>query len=234
MGFLFEIRKMITKQEVTNKLDALLAYSVEQKPDFESYYNSLMQPCYDAVNAYFSASRDNFKKPTEEYIFQAYCDINNRNQVWEKPVDYNFPTNYPTGYNDFRDCFYSFNDILNITNETFFNAWIEDVPETETMSDSTDPVPQPVPIANPYLTAWTADITEAPTKELNKINACVEWLKTCSDGKILIDLLEDQGTLVESMEQQEIANVIYKSRHVLEVLNERNISVYVPTYMGLD
>lgn len=221
---------MITKQEVINKLDALLAYSVEQKPDFESYYETLMKPCYDAVNAYFSASRDNFKKPTEEYIFQAYCDINQRNQVWEKPVEYNFPTNYPTGYNDFRDCFYSFSDILTCSNETFFNAWLEEAPE------STDPTvtPTPVPIDNPYITAWTADITEAPTKELAQINACVEWLKNSGDGKILLDLLENQGTLVKSMEQQEIASIIYKSRHVLEVLNERNISVYVPTYMGLD
>lgn len=223
---------MITKQEVINKLDALKAYSVQQKPDFETYYTELMQPVYDAVNAYFNTSRSNFVKPVTEYVFQAYCDINVRNQQWEIDIPYNYPTDYPTGYNDLRDCFYSFNSLLSITNEQFFNVWVEETPTTGGTDSTGGGTLTPVPVSNPYLTTWQTEITDAPTGELSKINACVEWLKNSGDNTILIDLLEDRGTLISSMEREDIALMIYNDRHVLEVLNERNISAYIPSYIG--
>lgn len=223
---------MITKQEVINKLDALKAYSVQQKPDFETYYTELMQPVYDAVNAYFNTSRSNFVKPVTEYIFQAYCDINVRNQQWEIEFPVNYPSDYPTGYNDLRDCFYSFNGLMTVTNEQFFNVWVEETPTTETMDNTGGGTLTPVPVSNPYLTTWQTEITDAPTDELSKINACVEWLKNSGDSTILIDLLEDRGTLISSMEREDIALMIYNDRHVLEVLNERNISAYIPSYIG--
>lgn len=211
---------MITKEAVIAKLDALIAYSNAQQP---ANYASVAQPVYDAVNTYFSTSNPDLKKAVQEYIFQEYCDIDKRNQVWSDPYPYNFDTVYPVGYNDLRQCFYTF-PLLEVSNEDFFAAW-----QWQTQGgDSGSGTSTKVPVSNTYLTQWQADITAAPREDVTRVNNVVNWLKNTGDGYILIDLFNDQGEYISSKTSAEIAKIIYLDRHAKEVINERNLNVYIP------
>ena len=218
---------MLTQSEIIAKLDELKAYSIAQKPQFDQYYTSLMESVYSAVNTYFNTVPEGMIEALENYVFQTYCDIHTRSIVYEFPVEgASLPTNYPTGYNDIRDCFYQFDWVNTITSQAFFNAWVEGQP--------TDPITGAPegdihPLSNPYLTEWGSDI--AHTGEVEAIVAVNTWCENNSGGTMLIDLLEDQGRILESKETQVIANTIYNEHGLLEVLHSRGYNVYIPTYL---
>lgn len=212
---------MINKEAVIAKLDTLIAYSNTQQP---ADYMSIAQPVYNAVNAYFSTSNPGLKKAVQEYIFQEYCDIDKRNQQWSDPYPYDFATDYPAGYDDLRLCFYTF-PLLNVSNEDFYAAWQWETQGGDTSGGGTS---TQVPVSNTYLTQWKTDITAAPQEDVARVNTVVNWLKNTGDGYILIDLFNDQGEYLSSKTSAEIATIIYLDRHAKEVINERNLDVYIP------
>lgn len=225
---------MITKTEVVSKLDELKAYSIQQKPNFETQYTTLMAPLYSAVNSYFDTKPDGIKDLLEEYVFQKYCDICNRGMVWEKPVENEMPTDYPVGYDDARECFYTFESIMNATSEAFFAAWVVGVPtppEGESGGEGGGTTPAtPEPLSNSLLDVWTPEVQSAPTDDLGRIQTVIDWCASAASSGNMINLLEDQGRVLESKGQKEIAQTIYYDQFLMEVLDARGFDVYVPTY----
>lgn len=220
---------MLTQAEVIAKLDELKAYSITQKPQFEQYYTNLMQSVYTAVNVYFSTIPDGMIEALENYVFQTYCDIHTRSIVYENPVEgASLPTNYPVGYNDIRDCFYKFDWANEITPETFFNAWVEGVP---TDPETQLPTGENQPLSNPYLTQWESEITSAHADEVESVTVVNTWCETNAGSLNLINLLEDQGRILDSKSMQQVANTIYNEHGLLDVLNTRGYEVYIPTYL---
>lgn len=220
---------MLTQVEVIAKLDELKAYSIAQKPQFEQYYASLMQPVYDAVNTYFSIIPEGMIEALENYVFQTYCDIHSRSIQYEFPVEgAQFPTDYPTGYNDIRDCFYKFDWVNEITPQAFFNVWVEGVP---TDPETQLPTGELQPLSNPYLTQWESDVTTAHAKEVEAVVSVNTWCETNAGSLNLIHLLEDQGRILNSKGTKEVANTIYNEHGLMDVLNTRGYNVYIPTYL---
>ena len=220
---------MLTQTEIIAKLDTLKTYSITQKPQFEQYYIALMQPVYTAVNTYFSTIPEGMIEALENYVFQTYCDIHTRSIVYENPVEgASLPTDYPTGYNDIRDCFYQFDWVNEITPETFFNAWVEGIPvDPETHL----PTGENQPLSNPYLTQWASEISTAHAPEVEAVVSVNTWCETNASSLNLINLLEDQGRILQSSGTQQVANKIYNEHGLLDVLNTRGYSVYIPTYL---
>ena len=223
---------MIAKTEVVSKLDELKAYSVQQKPNFETQYTTLMAPLYSSVNSYFDTKPDGIKDLLEEYVFQKYCDICNRGMVWENPVENEMPTDYPVGYSDARECFYTFESIMSATPEAFFAAWVEGVPTPpEGGGEGGETTPAtPEPLSNSLLDVWTPEVQNAPTDDLGRIQAVIDWCASAASSGNMINLLEDQGRVLESKGQKEIAQTIYYDQFLMEVLDARGFDVYVPTY----
>lgn len=220
---------MLTQVEVIAKFDELKAYSIAQKPQFEQYYASLMQPVYDAVNTYFSIIPEGMIEALENYVFQTYCDIHSRSIQYEFPVEgAQFPTDYPMGYNDIRECFYKFDWVNEITPQAFFNVWVEGVP---TDPETQLPTGELQPLSNPYLTQWENDINTAHAKEVEAVVSVNTWCETNAGSLNLIHLLEDQGRILNSKGTKEVANTIYNEHGLMDVLNTRGYNVYIPTYL---
>lgn len=221
---------MIAKTEVLNQINALLNYSITQKPQYQSQYTALTQPLLTAVDTYFDTVPEGMIEALENYVFQTYCDIHSRSIVYEYPVEgASFPTDYPEGYNDIRLCFYQF-PLLNVTPEQFDSTWVIGVPEGEDDSEGGS-TQAPEPISNTYIDLWTAEITAAPKTDVDNIKAVNEWCETNAGSLNLIHLLEDQGRILQSSGTQSVANTIYNEHHLLEVLQSRGYNVYIPTYL---
>lgn len=218
---------MITKSQAIAKLDALKAYSIAQNSQYSSQYTSLMQPVYALVNTYFGSMPEGMKKALGDYVFQTYCDLYNRNVVYSDPVDMGLPTDFPTGYNDIRQCFYQFASLMSVTNAQFYAAWVMGTPEGGTGGVT----PTPEPVSNTYLDSWTTELTSAPQDDVSRINNVVEWCKNASDSTNLIYLLEDQGEVKSYKDSEEIAKIIYVDHGLLEVIQSRGYNIYVPTYL---
>lgn len=213
---------MYTQAEVNAKIAALEAYSVAQDP----VTADLFTPLETAVQKYFAAGT-NLSGPLRDVVKYMYNDIARRTTVYETDWPDNLPTDYPDGYNDVRSCLYDFTALMTIGNATFFTAFVYETP-TATAGGTAEPVP----VSNPYLTEWTANITASTTGDAGKISALAEWCKNSEGNCDLIDLLEDRGKVLSQKSREEIAADIYIDRGVLEIIQVRGVDVYVPTYLA--
>lgn len=219
---------MITKEEVLAKLDQFKAYSIEQEPSNEESYTELMAPLYEAVNTYFSTTPSGMIEALENYVHQTYCDISVRSIKYETPIEVNYPTDYPEGYNDIRTCFYTF-PLMETTQEDFFNAWVEGTPTEPT---AVEPPPStPSIVSNSLIDQWLPEIQSAPTNDVARVKSVNEWCANTAGTGNMINLLEDQGRILDSKGTQEIAQIIYIDHHLLEVIRTKGFQVYVPSYI---
>lgn len=213
---------MYTQAEVNSKITALKTYSAAQDPATAD----LFAPLETAVQAYFSVGV-NLSGPLRDVVKYMYNDISRRTTVYETNWPDNLPTNYPDGYNDVRSCLYDFAELMAMDNATFFAAFVYETPVTL----SNDGAAEPVPVSNPYLDRWKANITDATTGDADKIATLAEWCKNSEGNCDLIDLLEDRGKVLSQKSREKIVADIYIDRGVLEIIQVRGIDVYIPTYL---
>ena len=216
---------MITKTQVLAKLDELKTYSIEQDAQTEP----LFSPVYSAIYSYFDNQSDGLAQALTEVVQYMYNDLTRRSTIHEFEYEMELPSNYPVGYNNVVDCFYKFASLLEMSDTTLFEAFVYGVPEGT--GDSEGGGGTEVPISNPYLTAWTAEITAAVNTDLQAVQTLADWCKNSGGNYDLICLLENQGRIVSQLKQKEKARTIYLDRKVLEVITARNLSVYIPTYL---
>lgn len=215
---------MISLDDVTKKLDEFKSYSVAENPEFEIEYSDLMQPLYDAVEFYFSTIPEGMKSALENYVHETYCDTFSRGVKYENPIDANLPTDFPDGYNDIRTCFYAFESLMSTTPEEFFDAWVSSTPSAPTVGESE-------PTSNPLIEDWIAEIESAPNEDVSRVKAVSAWCANAAGSYNMINLLEDQGLLIEAPETKDVAQKIYIDRGLLEVITSRDYPVYIPTYL---
>ena len=216
---------MITKTQVLAKLDELKTYSIEQDAQTEP----LFSPVYSAIYSYFDNQSDGLAQALTEVVQYMYNDLTRRSTIHEFEYEMELPSNYPVGYNNVVDCFYKFASLLEMSDTTLFEAFVYGVPEGT--GDSEGGGGTEVPISNPYLTAWTTEITAAVNTDLQAVQTLADWCKNSGGNYDLICLLENQGRIVSQLKQKEKARTIYLDRKVLEVITARNLSVYIPTYL---
>lgn len=209
---------MLNKTDVTNKIASLKAYSVSQNTTTEP----LFMPLEAAVSTYFS-STVNIDKEVTDIIKYIYNDIWRRNTTYTNTYPLNLPTNYPKGYNDVRDCFYQFSELLSIDNATFYSAFVFSTEGTGTAAVETA-------TSNSKLDSWTTEILAARATEKATLKALAEWCKNSEGSSDLVSLLEERGTITSELQMRQIAEIIYKDKGVLEIINTLNLNVYIPSY----
>lgn len=215
---------IVTKIAVLEKLNALENYSVAVDPATES----LFAPVYNAVSAYFAGSSEGLAAALEDVVQYMYNDIARRVTKYEFEFDMHLASDFPAGYNDITECFYQFAELLTVEEGSFFNAFVYGVPEGAT-SEGGGAVAE-VPLSNPYLTRWAAEITAAITGDLENVKALAEWCKNSGGCCDLVCLLENRGRITESKSVKEIAAIIYHDKKLNEVIAARQLQVYLPTY----
>lgn len=216
--------KIIGDIEVLNKLDALENYSVTVDPAT----GSLFAPVYNAVAAYFAGDNSGLNAALEDVVKYMYNDISRRTTKREFVFDMRLASDFPVGYDDITKCFYQFEELLTVSESSFFNAFVYGVPEGATSEDGGTVAE--VPVSNPYLTRWAAEITAAITTDLENVQALAEWCKNSGGCCDLVCLLENQGRILESKTVKEIAAIIYHDRKLSEVITARQLAVYLPSY----
>ena len=214
---------IIKESEVLHKLDALKSYSVAVDPATEV----LFVPMYEVVNAYFNGDDEQMVAALEDVVKYMYNDISRRTTVYENEFPMGLPTSYPDGYDDITKCFYGFTELLTISESSFFDAFIYGVPE----GDAGEGMAAEVPQSNSYLDQWTKEITAAITGDLQNVTDLAEWCKNSGGSCDLICLLENRGRALMQMTVKEIAKIIYVDKKMLEVVEQKDLNVYIPTYL---
>ena len=213
---------IITKLSVLEKLNVLESYSV----NVDAATESLFAPVYNAVAAYFAGGSEGLAAALEEVVQYMYNDISRRTTKHEFTFDMHLASDFPKGYNDITECFYQFEELLTVSESSFFNAFVYGVPEGATGEEGG----AEVPVSNPYLTRWAAEITAAITGDLENVQALAEWCKNSGGCCDLVCLLENRGRILESKTVKEIAAIIYHDKKLSEVITARQLAVYLPSY----
>lgn len=214
---------IIRESDVLNKLDELKNYSVAVDPATES----LFEPVYAAVDAYFKGDYAQLVTALEDVVKYMYNDISRRTTVHENEFPMELPTSFPIGYEDVTECFYGFKELLAITESSFFDAFTYGLPE----GDAGGGGAVEVPLSNSYLEQWTKEITVAINGDLQNVTNLAEWCKNSGGSCDLICLLENRGRAVYQLTVKEIAKMIYVDRKLNEVIQQKNLKVYVPAYL---
>ena len=211
---------MYKKQDVLDKLNSLLFYSIEQEPEFEGQYTELIKPVITTVNTYFSSYHPQLEERLKELVHNMYCDILERNTVMEFTYGDELPTNYPESYHDITKCFYQF-PLMGISNETFHAAWIMGI-----VNESEEE-----PIDHTMIKEWASEINAAIQTDFNNVQALLTWVQNSCNTNYLVNLLEDTGRLIHQPWTQEIATDIYITKKLLEVIKALGLRVYIPSYL---
>lgn len=210
---------MIGSSDVLTKISILKAYSAGVNPLAETFF----APLETAVNSYFTQA--NIETELTNVVKYLYVDIWRRNTVFEYDYPLNLPTNFPTGWADVRQCFYQFSQLMAISNEDFYAAWIfEQPPLGQPLPDN------PVPISNTLIDAWIPEINQAKTTDKSNLVTLAEWCKNSEGDSDIISLLEERGRITSTLLMRQIAEEIYIARGVLEIIKDRNAGVYIPSY----
>ena len=211
---------MNSKNDVLNKLNALLAYSVGVDAENADKYTALMQPLITAVNEYFNNDRANFKVPLNNLELGLYNDILKRNTVTTK-INLPMAEDFPEAYSDLRKLFYTF-PCMSVSNETFHAAWVTGVDEVTQL---------PIITNNTLIDAWMSDLSTAINDELNNINSIYKWLENAATDAGMVMLWEDVGEITSQPDTAQIANDVFITKHFKECITTLNLTAYKPTYI---
>lgn len=211
---------MNSKNDVLNKLNALLAYSVGVDAENADKYTALMQPLITAVNEYFNNDRANFKVPLNNLELGLYNDILKRNTVTTK-INLPMVEDFPEAYSDLRKLFYTF-PCMSVSNETFHAAWVTGVDEVTQL---------PIITNNTLIDAWVSDLSTAINDELNNISALYSWLENAASDAGMVMLWEDVGEITSQPDTAQIANDVFITKHFKECITTLNLTAYKPTYI---
>lgn len=209
---------LYSKEQINNKIDEFKSYC-EQQENFKMIkWDSFFTPLYSAVSDYFNSNNEDVSREINFLIQSAYCDILRRSTIYENDYKFDFrlDNNYPYGYNNVEDCFHDFSNIMNTSNETFFNSCTVDITTFSAKSDLMD--------------GWILELQTAHVTDVENVHTLATWCSESGSDLDLVNLLEDRGQIQEIKGTREITKIIYEDRKVLNVIHFFNLSSYIPTY----
>lgn len=209
--------QLYTKDQILEKIAVLQAYS-EAK---DARTAALFTPLISAANTYYG-DKSAVSAALEDVVKYMYNDISRRTTVYEQQFDAKLPTNFPVGYDDIRDCFANLEEVMTVSEETFYAAFVF----------GPDPVTGVTgPQSNSYIDSWTALLTSGVTDDLANVKTLADWCCNSGGSADVIDLVEDKGDEVLSLSREEIVSQIYIDKNLLAVINVFRLSTYVPSYL---
>lgn len=211
----------MSKESVLQKINALKEYSVAA----DAATGILFEPVFVAVEKYFNGDNAAMAQALEDVAKYMYNDIYRRTTTYQFEFDMGLSTNYPQGYNDIEQCFYQFTELLTVTEQQFFNAFVYGLPPNDPMAT------EQIPLSNPYLDRWATEITAAIDGDLQNVQALAEWCKNSGGKSDLICLFENRGVVTKQLNVKDIAVIIYRDKRLLDVAAARALPVYIPSYL---
>lgn len=213
---------MYKECEILNKLNELKQFSIDKNSMYENGFVSIIEGAKQTVTEYFNCDRSQFKKPLEDLCLYAYNDLWQRNAKFEFEFEMNFDPNIPNCFNNFRLLFFTFQNLMNVDNATFYDAWIY---ETDAITGL------PKPSKNAYLDLIVSELKTACENELKEVQTLSKWIENDLQGGSMVSLFENQGKLLNVMNTEQIANEIFIKRGLLEAVTTLNINIHIPTYL---
>lgn len=210
----------MSKESVLKKINALKEYSVTA----DAATGILFEPVFVAVEKYFNGNNAAMVQALEDVAKYMYNDIYRRTTTYQFEFDMGLSTNYPQGYNDIEQCFYQFAELLTVTDQQFFNAFVYGLPPNDPMAT------EQIPLSNPYLDRWETEITDAIDGDLQNVQALAEWCKNSGGKSDLICLFENRGVVTNQLNVKDIATIIYRDKRLIDVVAARELPVYIPSY----
>lgn len=211
----------MNKESVLKKISILKEYSVAA----DVATGILFEPVLMAIEKYFNSDNAAMVQALEDVAKYMYNDIYRRTTTYQFEFDMGLSTNYPQGYNDIEQCFYQFAELLTVTDQQFFNAFVYGLPPNDPMAT------EQIPLSNPYLDRWETEITAAIDGDLKNIQALAEWCKNSGGKSDLICLFENRGVVTKQLSVKDIATIIYRDKKLLDVARARALPVYIPSYL---
>lgn len=220
---------MYTQNQVNNKIDELIAYSVTTDPTNESSYISFGETFKLSVADYFEMDRSSFNDSIRDLRYAMHSDLMVRGSLIETPFDLNLREDAPAGYSDLRNLFYDF-PIMLCTNEEFYNSWVRG---TQNVSGGVDGETSTVEVIlyNSLFNAWSADLSASPTTELNLINNLVNWIDDSLRTHEGITFWESDYKVISQPENEDIAYDLFINRGFKEVITTLGFREYIPSYV---
>lgn len=210
----------MNKESVLKKISILKEYSEAA----DAATGVLFEPVFVAVEKYFNGDNVAMVQALEDVAKYMYNDIYRRTTTYQFKFDMGLSTNYPQGYNDIEQCFYQFTELLTVTEQQFFNAFVYGLPPNDPMAT------EQIPLSNPYLDRWTTEITDAVDGDLQNVQALAEWCKNSGGKSDLICLFENRGVVTNQLNVKDIATIIYRDKRLIDVVAARELPVYIPSY----
>lgn len=210
----------MNKESVLKKISILKEYSVAA----DVATGILFEPVLMAIEKYFNSDNAAMVQALEDVAKYMYNDIYRRTTTYQFEFDMGLSTNYPQGYNDIEQCFYQFAELLTVTEQQFFNAFVYGLPPNDPMAT------EQIPLSNPYLDRWTTEITDAVDGDLQNVQALAEWCKNSGGKSDLICLFENRGVVTDQLNVKDIATIIYRDKRLIDVVAARELPVYIPSY----
>lgn len=209
--------QLYTKDQILEKIAVLQAYSEAKDARTAALFTSLIS----AANTYYG-DKSAVSAALEDVVKYMYNDISRRMTLYEHEFDAKLPTNFPVGYEDIRDCFANLEEVMTVSEATFYAAFVF----------GPDPVTGVTgPRSNSYIDSWTELLTSGVADDLANVKTLADWCCNSGGSSDVIDLVEDKGNEVFSLSREEIVNQIYIDANLAAVIDVFGLSTYVPSYL---
>lgn len=213
---------MSVKQDILDKLERLKEISPDEGASF-------FTPLINAIDTYFT-SCSGYAWNVNECVHLLSADIYRRNIVHEREYERKMRTDYPVGYFNLWECFYNAREILEADETEFVNSWVWE------LDPQPEPLPEPPPEPhyhikeNTMLTHWQSVLHSWQERGSSILDGVTDWCKHSGGNSYLVWLFEDSGHIVSQLTYRQIADIIYKDRHLKEVMSEFQIDAFMPSY----
>lgn len=234
---------MFTKETVLGHFNVLKDYAVQKyseidEPNKEEYevssFKSYLDSLEGAINNYFSTDLGTILNEVPNSFYTGFIT---KGTVCENDYKFNFgypsEESAPKGYRDLREVLYDFSGFMTITPSDFWDYFVfEEIipapPADESSGEISTPEPIYTCVSSEEVEKLTSEFSSAGAKEISAYETLKAYLDNLGNY-MKINMYEDRGNVITSLSKQEISDKIYRERGLLEIIQVRGLSTYVPS-----
>jgi hypothetical protein len=195
----------------------MIACSKNKNPDCSNFNDFGFG---NSVSAYLDRDRSKYRSQLLELQYALYSYLSLAGTEFDPTQDLHIKSGLT---DDLSTLFYSFDDVMNCTNEQFYNGW-------QFSSDLTTGIKV---TGNTLISLWALDLENKGTEqiEVDNIQNLINWLDdACSDASAIM-LWEDLGKTVKQPNTKDIATDVFMNRKLKKCVDDLRLPVHVPSYL---